>query len=79
MDCGTAGIPDPYHILEFAQIDVHCISDAIQPPHPLMPSSPSALNLSQHQGLLQSYYPNNPTMYHQEQLTESVALTSRQW
>ena len=32
---------------------VHCISDAIQPSHPLMPSSPSALNLSQHQGLFQ--------------------------
>ena len=29
----------------------HFISDAIQPSHPLMPSS-SALNLSQHQGLL---------------------------
>ena len=28
----------------------HCIGDAIQPSHPLMPSSPSALNLSQHQG-----------------------------
>ena len=27
--------------------------DAIQPSHPLMPSSPSALNLSQHQGLFQ--------------------------
>ena len=24
-------------------------------------------------------YPNNPSMYHQEQLTESVALASRQW
>ena len=38
---------------EFAQVHVHCISDAIQPCHALMPSSPSALNLSQHQGLFQ--------------------------
>ena len=30
-----------------------CISDGIQPSHPLMPSSPSALNLFQHQGLFQ--------------------------
>ena len=31
----------------------HCLGDAIQPPHPLTPSSPSALNPSQHQGLFQ--------------------------
>ena len=30
---------------------VHCISDAIQPSHPLSSPSPPALNLSQHQGL----------------------------
>ena len=35
------------------QLHVHCTSDAIQPSHHLMPSSPSALNLSQHQGLFQ--------------------------
>ena len=42
-----------YHVLEFAQVCVHCIGDAIQPSHPLWPSSPSAFNLSQHQGLFQ--------------------------
>ena len=36
-----------------AQVHVHCISDAIQPSHPLTPCSPSALNLSQHQGIFQ--------------------------
>ena len=41
------------HLPEFAQIRVRCISDAIQPFHPLRPSSPFALNLSQHQGLFQ--------------------------
>ena len=30
---------------------VMSISDAVQPSHPLTPSSPSALRLSQHQGL----------------------------
>ena len=34
------------------QVHVPCIGDAVQPSHPLMPSSP-ALNLSQHQGLFQ--------------------------
>ena len=46
------GLPVPHHLPMFAQVDVHCISDAIQPSHPLMPSS-SALSLSQHQGLFQ--------------------------
>ena len=35
---------------KFAQVHVHYISDAIQASHPLTPSSPSALNLSQLQG-----------------------------
>ena len=37
--------------LELAQTHVHWIGDAIQPSHPLSPSSPPAFNLSQHQGL----------------------------
>ena len=53
MDCSTPGLPVPHHLLEFAQVHVHCISDAIQPSHPLMASSLSALDLSQHQGLFQ--------------------------
>ena len=53
MDCSTPGLPVPHHLLEFAQVHVHCISDAIQPSHPLMTSSLSALDLSQHWGLFQ--------------------------
>ena len=53
MDCSTLGLSVPHHLLKFAQVHVHCISDAIQPSYPLMPSSPSALNLSQHQELFQ--------------------------
>ena len=37
----------------FAQTPVHWVDDAIQPSHLLSPSSPYALNLSQHQGLFQ--------------------------
>jgi len=40
-------------ISEFAQVHVHWISDAIQIFHPLSLFSPSAFNLSQHQGLFQ--------------------------
>ena len=40
-------------LLEFAQTHVQWVGDAVQPPHPLLPPSPPALNLSQHQGLFQ--------------------------
>ena len=53
MDCSMLGLPIPHHHLEFAQVHVHWIGDVVQPSHPLMPSSPPALNLSQHQGLPQ--------------------------
>ena len=48
-----ASPPCPSPSPKFAQVHVHCTGDSIQPPHPLMPSSPSTLNLSQHQGLFQ--------------------------
>ena len=53
MDSSMPGLPVLHHLPEFAQVHVHCISDAVQPSHLLMPSSPSALNLSKHQGLFQ--------------------------
>ena len=43
MDCSMPGLPVPHHLPEFAQVHVHCISDAIQPSRPLTPSTPSAL------------------------------------
>ena len=53
MDCNTLGFLVLHSLVEFPQICVHWISDAIQPSPPLSAPSPSALNLSQHQGLLQ--------------------------
>ena len=53
MNCNSPGLPVPHHLPEFAQVPGLCISDAIQPSHPLMPSFPSSLNLSQQQGLFQ--------------------------
>ena len=51
VDCSMPGLPDPHCLLKFVQVHVHCFVHAIQPSHPLTPSSPSVLNLSQHQGL----------------------------
>ena len=53
VDCSRSGLSVLHHLLKSAQVHVYCIGDAIQPSHPLMPSSPSALSLSQHQGLFQ--------------------------
>ena len=53
MNCSMPTLPVPHHLPELAQVHVHCTGDAIQPSHPLMPPSPSALNLSQRQGLFQ--------------------------
>ena len=41
------------HLPQSMDTHVHWIHDAIQPSHPLPPSSPPALNLSQHQCLFQ--------------------------
>ena len=51
MDCSTLGLPVHHQLLEFTQIHVHWVGDAIQPSHLLLSLSPPALNLSQHQGL----------------------------
>ena len=53
MDCSTTGFPVLHHLPEFGQTHVRWVSDAIQPSHPLLPLSPSALSLSQHQDLVQ--------------------------
>ena len=52
MDRSTAGSCVLPYLLELAQIHVHWVGDAIPPSHPLLPTSPFAFNLSQHQGLL---------------------------
>ena len=36
VDCSTPGLSVSHHLLEFAQVHVHCIGDAIQPSHPLV-------------------------------------------
>ena len=51
MNRSTPGLPVHHQLPESTQTHVHGVSDAIQLSHPLLPSSPPALNLSQHQGL----------------------------
>ena len=53
MDRSMPVFPDLHYLLEFAQMHVHYVGDAIQPSHPLLPPSLPALNLSQPQGLFQ--------------------------
>ena len=53
MDCSMPGFHVPHHLLKFSHVHVHCTRDAIQPFHPLMPSYPSILYLSQHQRVFQ--------------------------
>ena len=45
MDSSTPGFSVLHHLLEFAQIYVHWVSDAFLPSHPLLPPSPFALSL----------------------------------
>ena len=53
VNCSTPGSSVLHYLLKFVQTHVHWVSDAIQPSHPLLPPSPSALCLSQRQGLFQ--------------------------
>ena len=53
MNSSTPGFFVLLYLLEFAQIHVHWLGDAIQPSHPLSSPSPPAFSLSQHQGLFQ--------------------------
>ena len=48
-DCSTPGFLGLHYLPGFVQTHVHWVSDAIQPSHPLLLSSPHALNPSQHQ------------------------------
>jgi len=53
MDWSMSGFSVHHQLLELTQTNVHRVCDAIQASHPLLSLSPSAFNLSQHQGLFQ--------------------------
>ena len=51
MGCSVPGFPVHHQLPKLALTNVHWFGDAIQPSHPLLSSSPSTFNLSQHQSL----------------------------
>ena len=51
MDCSAPGSSVLHYLSKFVQIHIHWVGDVIQPSYPLLPLSPPALNLFQHQGL----------------------------
>ena len=53
MTHSTPGLPVHHQLLEFTQTNVHRVTDANQPSHPLSSPSPPAPNPSQHQSLFQ--------------------------
>ena len=53
MNCSMPGLPVHHQLPEFTQTQVHRVSDAIQPSHPLSSPFPPAPNPSQHQSLFQ--------------------------
>ena len=58
MDCSMPDLSVHHQLPEFTQIQVHWVSDAMQPSHPLLSPSPPALNLSQYQVLF-----NKPVLH----------------
>ena len=53
MDCNIPGFPVLHHLLDFAQIHVNWVSDAIKLSHPLSSPFPPVFNLFQNQDLSQ--------------------------
>ena len=53
MSSSTPGLSVHHQLPEFTQTQVHWVSDAIQPSHPLSFPSPPAPNPSEHQSLFQ--------------------------
>ena len=51
MDYSMPGFTVHHQLAELNQTQVHQVSDAIQPFHPLSSPSPPTFNLFQHQGL----------------------------
>ena len=53
MHCSMPDFPVHHQLPKLAQTQVHQVSNAIRPSHPLSFPSPPAFNLPQHQGLFQ--------------------------
>ena len=69
MDWSMPGFLVLHYLPEFPQTHVLWVSGAIQPFHPLLPPSPSALNLSQH-----GVFSNEPT-FQMPGMLQSMGVT----
>ena len=63
MDYIMPGFPVHHQLLELAHTHVHQVGNAIQPSDPRLSPSPSAFNLSQHQGLCQSFLSKGESVF----------------
>ena len=78
MDCSMQASLSPTISQSLPQVHLHCIRNAIKPSHLLMPPSPSALNLSQHQELFQWVsYTHQMTKILEFQLQVSASVLPR--
>ena len=79
VNYSAPGFPFLHCLLEFAQTQVHWVSDAIQPSPPLMPPSSPVHYLSQHQGIgaSASVLPVNIQGWFPLGLTSLISLLSK--
>ena len=80
VDCSTPGFPVLHYLVEFAQIHVYWVGDAIQPLHSLSSPSPPAFNLYQHQGLSQRVsYSNQVPKYWSFASSSVLPMNTQDW
>ena len=60
VDCSMPGLPVPHHLLEFAQVHIQGIGDAIQPSHPLLflPSILPSIRVFSNESAVRIRWPN---------------------
>ena len=79
MNLSMPGLPVHHQLQEFTQINVYWVGDAIQPSHPLSSRSPPALNLSQHQGLLQWVFASGGQSIGVSASTSVLPMNTQDW
>ena len=60
MDCSTPGFPVHHQLLELTQTPIHCVSDPIEPSHPLSfpPSISPSIRVFSNESALHIRWPN---------------------
>ena len=74
LDCST-----PSTRQEFAQAHFHWVGDAIYPSHPLLPPSPSAFKLSQHQGSMSQLFRSSGQSIGASAFTSVFPMNIQSW